>query len=414
MAEEFSDLEYTERIARLIVKYHRNELTESEALELRVWCAQSTRNQDFFDMLSDPDYVRTHIKGLPDLRSLKKKGWAKIVSAIGEEDAAGWQAPVRRISGRISRVARYYLAAASLAGLLLAGVWFYTVGSHAKKNTNTPSPVVTNFKNDIAPGKDRAVLTLADGSSVVLDSTGSGTIARQAGAEIVKVAKGSLAYNATAESSGSLAYNTLSTPAAAQFQLTLPDGSKVWLNNASSLRYPVAFVGKERMVELSGEAYFEITKNSNQPFKVKVGNMLVDVLGTSFNVAAYAEEATIKTTLLSGGVKISGGNNTTELKPGEQAQLTEKGDLRTIGDIDIDGVVAWKNGLFHFERADIRTVMRILARWYDVEVVYEGPLTDRLFGGDIQRNLNLSEVLTILARNKVNFSLEGRKLTVKP
>jgi len=167
-------------------------------------------------------------------------------------------------------------------------------------------------------------------------------------------------------------------------------------------------------VELKGEAYFEIAPNSRQPFKVKVDDMLVDVLGTSFNISAYADESTIKTTLLTGAVRVSKGEVGTLLKPNEQVQLNETGKLSVLKDVDVDAEVAWKSGLFHFEKADIRTVMRVLARWYDLDVRYEGLVTSQEFGGYIERGLNLSQVLEILQKNQVHFDLDGRKLTVRP
>jgi len=238
--------------------------------------------------------------------------------------------------------------------------------------TNTAPAKVTHLKNDAAPGGDKAILTLSDGSTFVLNSTGNGTIALQGATNIVKVDNGKLAYNTLKEKPGEVTYNTLTTPAAGQFQVALPDGSKVWLSNASSLRYPVAFTGKGREVELKGEAYFEIAHNAAMPFTVKVGEkMLVNVLGTSFNIAAYGDESQVKTTLLTGAVRVSEGSANALLKPGEQVQVNSEGAFSTPKEVDADRVIAWKNGLFHFEKADVRTVMRMLARWYDVEVYYE-------------------------------------------
>jgi ferric-dicitrate binding protein FerR (iron transport regulator) len=188
----------------------------------------------------------------------------------------------------------------------------------------------------------------------------------------------------------------------------------VWLNNASSLRYPTAFAGKAREVELTGEAYFEIAPDAALPFKVKVNQMAVDVLGTSFNIMTYSDESAIRTTLLTGAVKVSVAGDHAVLKPGEQAQLTGSGNLKVVDDVNTDGVVAWKNGFFNFDRADLKTVMRQIGRWYDIEISYEGDLPTRAFGGKIGRNLNLSQVLELLKTYNVNFRIEGRKVTVIP
>lgn len=408
MSDEFN---YIDRIAGMIIKYHRDEISELEHRELMEWRNQSEENRKLFDRLSNHDYVRDNIKDLPDIPSLKKEGWQRVMNAIKEEDVAVYSmypAATRRL-----RRTRYFIAA-SVAGLLVTGVWLYTKNGPVAKS-NISSTLASNFKNDVAPGGNKAVLTLSDGSHVVLDSVGKGTIAAQGNAQVVKLGDGQLAYKSGVnEETVSLAYNTLTTPAAGQFQVTLPDGSKVWLNNASSLRYPVTFSGKTREVELKGEAYFEIAPNAHQPFKVKVGGTLVDVLGTSFNITAYADENNIKTTLLSGSVRVSKEDALTVLKPGEQAWVNEAGKLTVQKDVDVDGVVAWKNGWFHFDHADLKTVMRMLARWYDVEVVYEGAIPDRQFGGDIERKLNLSQVLEILQKNQVRFEIEGRKITVRP
>jgi len=402
------DIKYMERIAALITAHIRGTLNEEEALELKVWCAQSAANQALFDKLSDPEYVKDNIKDLPNIQALKAAGWDRLDSRLSEEDPEWQGAPVRRMNWK------RYLVAASLVGVAVVGALVYVRSRRDAGVVATSAPIASRLKNDVAPGGNKAVLTLSDGTTVVLDKAGKGAIANQGAAQVTKLGDGKLAYNILTEKPTELAYNTLTTPAAGQFQVLLPDGSKVWLNNASSLRYPVAFAGKDREVELKGEAYFEIAPNSRQPFKVKVDDMLVDVLGTSFNISAYADENTIKTTLLTGAVRVSKGDAEKLLKPNEQVQLNETGKLSVVDDVDVDGVVAWKSGLFHFDRADIRTVMRVLARWYDLDVRYEGPVTSHEFGGFIEKGLNLSQVLEILQKNQVHFDLDGRKLTVRP
>jgi len=402
------DIIYNERIAALITDHIHGTLSEEEALELKVWCAQSAANQALFDQFSDPEYVKEYLKTHPDMNTLKATGWDRLDSRLSEEDSEWQRTPMRRLNWR------RYLVAASLVGVAVVGALLYVRSKQDIGIATTSMPIASRLKNDVAPGGNKAVLTLSDGSSVVLDKVEKGAIANQGAARVMKLDDGKLAYNILSEKPTEFAYNTLTTPAAGQFQVMLPDGSKVWLNNASSLRYPVAFTGKDREVELKGEAYFEIAHNSRQPFKVRVDGMLVDVLGTSFNISAYADERTIKTTLLTGAVRVSKGDVGTLLKPNEQVQLNETGKLSVVKDVDVDAEVAWKSGLFHFERADIKTVMRVLARWYDLDVQYEGPITSHEFGGYIERSLNLSQVLEILQKNQVHFDLDGRKLTVRP
>jgi ferric-dicitrate binding protein FerR (iron transport regulator) len=209
-------------------------------------------------------------------------------------------------------------------------------------------------------------------------------------------------------------YNLLTTPRAGQFQVTLPDGTNVWLNNASSLRYPTVFAGKHREVELKGEAYFEVSNDPSKPFHVIANGLDVEVLGTTFNIMAYEDEPVRQVTLLTGAVKLTHSNKSVRLKPGEQAQVDQVSTMNVIPDADVDGAIAWKNGYFHFNKADIQTVMRQLARWYDVDVSYTGDVTSHHFNGDIPRNLMLSHLLKILERKGMHFRQTGTKLIVEP
>lgn len=203
-------------------------------------------------------------------------------------------------------------------------------------------------------------------------------------------------------------FNTMRTPRGGEYRLQLPDGSKVWLNAASSITYPNIFTGDTRSVEITGEAYFEVAKDAARPFKVQAGNMKVEVLGTHFNINAYPGEPVIKTTLLEGAVRIQDA----VLKPGQQASLAATGQFRVEDDVETEEVMAWKNGFFQFNDADMPTVMRQLENWYDITVAYEGRVPKRSFGGAIQRSLPLSKVLDILEENNVRFKIEGRNITV--
>ncbi len=392
------------RIGELIIKHYNHDLSVEEEIELNHWLNLSEDNYRLLERFGDAGYVRQQLQRLRN--SDKKTAWAKILETISEARVIEMPAlvPAR---ARWRRIA----LAASLIGVIAVGAWIWIKNQPGGRTIT--AAISSKFGSDVRPGSDKAVLTLADGSTILLAAAGKGTIARQGNTKIEKIDSGRLFYNALDEQPGAMAYNTLATPPAGQFQVILPDGTKVWLNNASSLRYPTSFRGKSREVELKGEAYFEVAPDPALPFKVKVNDLAVDVLGTSFNIMAYADETSVKTTLLSGGVRIIDGNNNISLKPGEQAQIGPIGVIISK-DVDTDGVIAWKNGLFHFERADLKSVMRVLARWYDVEVVYEGTVTDHLYGGDIQRNLNLSQVLDILQRNQVHFSIDNRKITVRP
>lgn len=268
-------------------------------------------------------------------------------------------------------------------------------------------------KDDVNPGENKAVLTLADGSSIILDSNRNGTLATQGNTKILKL-NGMVSYNNLSKKNNTVLYNTISTPRGGQYQLVLSDGSKVWLNAASSLRFPASFSGKERKVELQGEAYFEVAKNAAMPFKVKTNGMEVEVLGTHFNINSYEDESAIRTTLLEGSIKINKRGSSSLLKPGEQALLNKKGEIKIINHADVEEAIAWKEGKFQFDKADIHAVMRQIARWYDVDVDYQGSVASH-FGGTISRNVNLSQVLNMLhLTGEVKFEIKDRKVVVMP
>jgi len=304
-------------------------------------------------------------------------------------------------------------AAAVIVGTLSLGSYFFLRNS-GQKTDIAQTENFTAGNNDAAPGKSKAVLTLSNGTSIVLDSSQNGVLATQGNIKISKL-NGSLAYQNTSKSKpAETLYNTISTPNGGDYQLILADGSKVWLNAASSLRFPANFVGRERKVELIGEAYFEVAKNPSMPFKVKLNGMEVEVLGTHFNINSYADESAIRTTLLEGSIKINRSNASNLLKPGQQAMLDKDGKISVINDADLDEVVAWKEGKFQFDRADIHNVMRQLARWYNVEVEYKGTVASH-FGGTISRDVNLSKVLGMLhLTGEVKFQVQDKKVIVMP
>lgn len=316
-----------------------------------------------------------------------------------------------------------YSAAASITIMLGVGAYllFFT---RPKKEVAEISAVQRHFKNDVAPGGNKAVLTLANGTTIVLDRAHNGQVANQGNVKVVKVNSGLLAYSSPQAAGGGqpavdgketvVQFNRLSTPRGGQYQLVLPDGSKVWLNAASSIRYPTAFAGKERKVEITGEVYFEVAHDPDKPFRVVAGDMEVEVLGTHFNINAYEDEATINTTLLEGGIKVTEGSHVQMLRPGEQAQLNRDGQIRLVKDANVDAAVAWKNGYFSFDKAGLQAVMHQLSRWYNVDVSYQGDIPPQEFGGEIQRNLNLSQVLSVLKQSQVHFKIEGNKLIVLP
>ncbi len=304
--------------------------------------------------------------------------------------------------------------AAVLIMAIGTGAFFWYLGA-AKKDTE--KNIAKRYANDVAPGSNGAILTLANGQRIILDSTGNGTLALQGRTKVINQ-DGQVIYNKGGSTGSELMYNTMTTPNGRQYQLVLADGSKVWLNAASSIHYPTAFTGKERRVEITGEVYFEIASTyksdgkTKLPFVVTVNGMNVEVLGTHFNIKAYNDETSTQTTLLEGKVKVVTGGMENMLKPGQQAVLSRMGTMKVMDDVDVDAVMAWKNGFFSFDQTDFSAVMRQLARWYDVEIVYAGEVPNRKFGGGISRNTNLSEVLQILEESKIYFRIEGKKIIV--
>ncbi|MEP6749538.1 MAG: FecR domain-containing protein [Bacteroidota bacterium] len=319
---------------------------------------------------------------------------------------------------KVKRLPWRRFASIAAAVLILLGsttaIWLMVRKTPAINLSLSKVKTPASHQNDLLPGGNKATLTLSNGSVISLDDAQTGKIALQGNALINKSANGQLVYKILESKPAEIAFNTLTTPRGGQFKLVLPDGSEVWLNAASSIKYPASFTGDERKVEISGEAYFEIAHNPAKPFIVGVNGMEVKVLGTHFNINAYSDESVIKTSLLQGSITLHKGGNTVALQPGQQAQLTRDADVKVVNDVDMEEVVAWKNGYFSFNRADLQSVMRQIARWYDVEISYEGKIPERLFGGKIDRNSNASEVLKILEESKVHFSIEDKKITVKP
>lgn len=308
---------------------------------------------------------------------------------------------------RMYSLRRWGWSAASVALILVAAVFLRTIN---KKNTIPASTAATVV--DIGPGKDGAILTLADGSHLVLDSLNNGVIATQNGVQAI-LKNGQLAYKEVKEQvAGETVYNTMTTPKGRQYHMTLPDGTQVWLNAASSVYFPTVFSDKKRDITITGEVYLEVAPDPRRPFTVTAGKTNIEVLGTHFNVMAYENEAVMKTTLAEGSVQLTHGGNKLTLLPGQQAQVV--GNItRLVKDVDMEAELAWKNGWFNFKYMDIQTVMKQVERWYDITVQYEGRIPEKRFNGELPRNVRLSELLEMLRFSEVKFVLQGEVLTIK-
>ena len=323
----------------------------------------------------------------------------------------------------VRKIAWHRWAAAAVILLIGGGSYFWI---HADfQGTRKPGITLSSLKKDVPPGGNRATLTLANGKKVILDNVHNGQLAIQGKSKVMKVDSGLLAYNSqlTAHNAQStiVQYNTLTTPRGGQYRLNLPDGTKVWLNAASSITFPTAFTGNKREVEVTGETYFEVAENTAMPFVVKKGDVEVQVLGTHFNVNAYEDESALKVTLLAGKVKIISGNGRKQsslINPDEQAQVNRNGSIMINTAVDTSETVAWKNGKFKFDNTSLTELMRQLSRWYNVRIVYSGNVKEDAnkyaFVGEIERDSNLSIVLKLLELGGVHFAIKGRDLIVMP
>jgi transmembrane sensor len=303
---------------------------------------------------------------------------------------------------------KYFTAAALL---LFSAAVFYV----RTRSSGQPAIKTELVKNDVLPGGNKAILTLANGKKIVLDKAENGTIAKQGNISVDKIQDGSLVYQSAADQGTDTGndYNTISTPKGGEYAVTLPDGSKIWLNAVSSVTFPTTFTGIERKVTITGEVYFEVAKDITRPFLVETKGQTVRVLGTHFNVNAYEDEHKIKTTLLEGSIKIDADNSSKVLRPGQQAEVSGN-RIRIIDGVNTDAVVAWKNGYFIFDNTDLPSLMHQLSRWYGVNIIYSGDPGEHEFVGEIKRKTNLSNVLKILAVSGVRFKIENANLYIQP
>jgi transmembrane sensor len=407
------------RLQYLLQQYANNECTRGELLQL-------------FEAMEEAEHDETLNNWLQEI--WKNISASDAIPAIDKEKIFN---NIITPSSLPALPKRKWIALKAVAAAVVIGVaaWLIYAWLHTDKKTVEKTVVAENtFKNDVPPGGNRAILTLSDGSTIILDSAQNGALTTQGNTNVNKLRNGQLEYQSVPQGGSnrqsSIGFNTLQTPRGGQYQIILPDGTKVWLNAASSLKYPTAFTGTERVVELTGEAYFEVAPQAPKrglhkvPFIVSIlpstrerGGGRVEVLGTHFNINAYGDEESVKTTVLEGKVRVGnrqwgiGNMQHAILLPGQQAVL-DNNIPKVINNINTDEVVAWKNGLFDFRSAEIHMVMRQLSRWYDIEVKYNSVVQDRFYA-KIPRNTKLSDVLQALTMTgRVHFQVEGKTVTV--
>lgn len=380
-------------LSELFQKYLSNEATETEKQEFLSYVYDPLYKEQIQELLSGAFENQTEIRDVNDEIRYR------MLNQIFKEE--------KLPKVRQTKLLRLWLPLAVAAMVVIVG----TAILYFPKKTD-PVDQSHLLSNDIKPGDNKAYLTLANGTRIALTDAKNGELAKQAGVTITKTAGGKVIYsveNANHIGPPSNAYNLIETPKGGQYQIHLPDGTAVWLNAASSLKYPSCFTrSKERRVVLKGEAYFEVAKDKTRPFIVSTDKQEVEVLGTHFNINSYADELETKTTLLEGLVRLNG---KTILKPGEQATL--KANEISIAEVNVNKTVAWKNGKFVFVSEDLESIMRKLARWYNVDVVFEGTFKDETFTGSISRYDNISRILDkITFTQAVRFKIEGRRVTV--
>jgi transmembrane sensor len=371
------------------------ELTLDESSMLDAWLADEDNKRDF-DNLKDKDRLHEMILEFHDY-----------------DIEEGKEITHRKLQNRakVIQLRNWLRYAAAVIILMIGSVTFYFLILKKHEDQITGQPAIAKTNEDVPPGKYKAKLTLADGSFIVLDSIMMGKLAQQGSTQVMNK-DGKLVYTGKGIKGNKVLYNTLTTARGQMYPLVLSDNSRIWLNSESSIKYPVAFVGNERRVEITGEAYFEIAHDASKPFIVTVNGTEIKVLGTKFNVNAYADEGPIRTTLLEGSVQVKKGIGHTTIKPGQQAQVVNN-TIKTIDNADVDQAVAWKNGFFNFDGQDIPAALRQIARWYNIDIVYEGEIPRDKFIGEVEVNLSLSQALKILERAGLQFTVQGRKLIVK-
>ncbi len=391
-------IERSLRLALLIKKHLDQTLTSEESVEMESLRLEVPDHDRWFDNLTAPDEVVT---GLNEIESVNvDRGWERLQAAMKAEEQPS---TTRNI------LSRWKLAAVLTGAILITGILLWQLAGTGKSATSpTPAEQLTEL---IKPGQDKAYLILADGREILLDSAGNGNLAVQGSTRVVK--QGDFISYKNSDPAPAPVYNTIRTPRGGQFKLELSDGSRVWLNAASSLRFPTTFSGDKRIVELSGEAYFEVRSDAAQPFTVAVGPLKVNATGTRFNINAYTDEAGILTSLAEGMVEVKSDLSVRTLKPEQEVLASANGTISPVRTADLETRLAWTNGKFVFNGADVPSIMRQLGRWYDVEVSYSGPVRAETFTGMVSRQSDISRVLRIMEAGGIKFRIEKNKIMVE-
>jgi transmembrane sensor len=398
------------RFIRRLSDYLNDMLPANELDDLIRNIMDDTNDQQF-KKIADEAFKDKKFSGLTDSKKYEEKFGKLINVARNYKDSTEDREVIPGLKkGRSLPLLTFIgIAAAITLVITIGSLWIAGIFDPGKEL----SRVAANNLIDLTPGGNKAMLTLSDGTTIVLDSTGNGFLAEQAGTQVVKVEDGLVAYTPEGRKKTEVVYNTVTTPRAGQYELILPDGSRVWLNSESSIKFPVSFIGSFRFVEITGEAFFEVAENPEMPFRVQTKGIIVEVLGTSFNVRAFADEGFVNTTLVEGSVQIASPVYLTTIAPGQMASADDSGQISVENDVDIDEIIAWKNGVFIFNSANIEQIMKQISRWYDVDVVFAGETSTETFSGIVSRKNNVSEVLKIMEQAGIKFSVTEEVITVE-
>jgi transmembrane sensor len=396
-----------ERLQALLHQYLNNTISESDCIELL----------DYLEKASTDKIADAVIIELIDLEkgpSFGEKQTHEILQRIQSDARFKRSSPEKEERSNLFTINRnrWLQIAAAFLLLITGGVLYILLQKDVQATKNN---VAKMQPAQILPGSSKAYLTMGNGKVIYLSNATNGVLAKINTGNVLKPHNGQIVYKANTSTANdqAITYNTLTTPKGGEYQVVLPDGTKVWLNAASSLSYPTAFTGNERHVKLTGEAYFEVAKNKAKPFFVTINDVQVRVLGTHFNIEAYSDDSEIKATLLEGSVQVTKNKSESLLKPGQQAVINNNSNNITVADANIDDVMAWKNGYFIFDHDNITGIMKKVSRWYDVDIEYNGNYDDQKFGGTFYRSKNIAELLQHLEKvGKVHFTITGRRIIV--
>jgi len=392
------------------------------------WCSGTTKK----DCLKNNKGIRLlhkYLFGMPSFEEkVKVEKWYEDINENGDIAGSDELSQIKeeiyqRTWNKLNPVAKvipfykkpfFRVAAAAVVAVCITSSYFLFLNKSKPSTTIAKVPIHILRDDVAAPAVNKAILTLSNGKTIVLDSVANGSLVQQGNAIVSKLNNGKIAYKADNNGITKIQYNTLTVPKGSKpVQLVLADGSEVWLDVASSITYPIAFAGNERKVQITGEAYFEVAHNAAMPFIVQKGDVEIKVLGTHFNVNAYDDERSLKVTLLEGAVKVERhGNESLNIQPGQQAEINRQGKMELNKEVDIDEVMAWKNNWFNFNSLTVPDIMQQIERWYNVSVTYQGNPGNKHFSGIVSRNNNVSEVLKIMEQAGIKFKIEGKNITV--